>query len=340
MNKCSSSYDYNNLFGYNLSSTPDLVYIDLSNSDDSTINKIISKLYERTIMTHGDILIPENSSQDTINSCIAKYWRPIGPKTEFTSISLLYLEDEILLNKSTKIFFDINGCEPWYGNNEDDYEYFSSDENKVSVDENGTVTGLSYGSANIKLRRKDTKEVVGNNSVNIRVVKNYSNYNVIKFKSKKTPSSSYYIYINNKKVYLNDSNMTYNGYYYIYNPYDPITSIRFAGDSDYSDYSYITEIIRAKFYDMTDMSYMFNYCSSLTSLDLSSWDTSSVTNMNFMFAECSSLTELDLSNWDTSKLVSYSAMFTSVPSTCVIKVGSNFTKTESQTGFSGTFTHV
>ena len=39
-----------------------------------------------------------------------------------------------------------------------------------------------------------------------------------------------------------------------------------------------------------DMLNMFNGCSSLTSLDLSSFDTSNVTNMNNMFNGCSSLT--------------------------------------------------
>ncbi len=45
---------------------------------------------------------------------------------------------------------------------------------------------------------------------------------------------------------------------------------------------------------VTDMSYMFSGCSSLTSLYLSNWDTSSVTNMYSMFSGCSSLTSLDL----------------------------------------------
>ena len=40
---------------------------------------------------------------------------------------------------------------------------------------------------------------------------------------------------------------------------------------------------------VTDMSGMFNSCSSLTSLDLSSFDTSKVTDMSYMFSGCKSL---------------------------------------------------
>ena len=47
---------------------------------------------------------------------------------------------------------------------------------------------------------------------------------------------------------------------------------------------------------------MFSGCSSLASLDLSSFDTSSVTDMRGMFNDCSSLASLDLSSFDTSKV--------------------------------------
>ncbi len=45
---------------------------------------------------------------------------------------------------------------------------------------------------------------------------------------------------------------------------------------------------------------MFTGCRSLTSLDLSNFDTSKAPNMYQMFSYCSSLESLDLSNWDTS----------------------------------------
>ena len=57
-----------------------------------------------------------------------------------------------------------------------------------------------------------------------------------------------------------------------------------------------------------DMGHMFSGCSSLTSLDLSGWDTSSATRMTETFAGCVSLSSLDLSGWDTSSVTSMEGM--------------------------------
>lgn len=54
---------------------------------------------------------------------------------------------------------------------------------------------------------------------------------------------------------------------------------------------------------------MFSGCSSLASLDLSSFDTSAATNMGSMFSGCSSLESLDLSSFDASKVTGMSGMF-------------------------------
>ena len=61
--------------------------------------------------------------------------------------------------------------------------------------------------------------------------------------------------------------------------------------------------------NVTDMSWMFSNCNSLTSLDLNGWDTSNVTNMSGMFVDCSSLISLDVSNWDTSNVTNMIDMF-------------------------------
>ena len=58
----------------------------------------------------------------------------------------------------------------------------------------------------------------------------------------------------------------------------------------------------------TNMSYMFYYCSSLTSLDVSKFDTSKVTNMSYMFSRCG-LISLDISNFNTFKVTDMSYMF-------------------------------
>ena len=59
--------------------------------------------------------------------------------------------------------------------------------------------------------------------------------------------------------------------------------------------------------EVKEMQYMFAN-TSLTSLDLSNFDTSEVKEMQYMFAN-TSLTILDLSNFDTSKVTSMSGMF-------------------------------
>ena len=61
---------------------------------------------------------------------------------------------------------------------------------------------------------------------------------------------------------------------------------------------------------VTDMSYMFSSCDSLTALDLRNFDTSHVTNMASMFSTCFSLRDLDISSFDTSLVTDMSCMFT------------------------------
>jgi len=60
------------------------------------------------------------------------------------------------------------------------------------------------------------------------------------------------------------------------------------------------------------MGWMFYGCSSLTSLDLSGWDTSKVTNMSSMFYGCSKLS-VDCSNWDVSKVTGHSSFNNNAP---------------------------
>ncbi len=57
------------------------------------------------------------------------------------------------------------------------------------------------------------------------------------------------------------------------------------------------------------MNWMFNNCSSLTTLDLSNFNTANVTDMNCMFSDCSSLTTLDLSNFNTANVKDMELMF-------------------------------
>ena len=60
------------------------------------------------------------------------------------------------------------------------------------------------------------------------------------------------------------------------------------------------------------MSYMFNECNSLKSINLSKFDTSSVNNMKGMFYNCNSLKVIDLSNFNMENVKSYDDMFINI----------------------------
>ena len=76
----------------------------------------------------------------------------------------------------------------------------------------------------------------------------------------------------------------------------------------------------SKFNGVTNMEDMFSYCSKLTSLDLSGWNTSSVTSMYCMFNMCSKLTTLDLSGWNTSSVTDMAGMFAGCSSLTTLDV--------------------
>ena len=61
--------------------------------------------------------------------------------------------------------------------------------------------------------------------------------------------------------------------------------------------------------EVTRMDYMFYNCSSLTSINLSSFDTSSVTRMDYMFYNFSSLASINLSSFNTSNVFNFRYMF-------------------------------
>ena len=61
--------------------------------------------------------------------------------------------------------------------------------------------------------------------------------------------------------------------------------------------------------NVVDMNQMFYQCNELEYLNISNLDTSSVTNMNMMFFGCLKITSIDISNFDTSKVVNMDALF-------------------------------
>ena len=88
----------------------------------------------------------------------------------------------------------------------------------------------------------------------------------------------------NIEIYINDKKIEYNAAY----------------DSD--EIGLIT--VKFKFNKfLTSIGWMFNSCSSLESIDLSSFQTSSVSDMGYMFCGCSSLKSVDLSRLTLIRLL-------------------------------------
>ena len=80
--------------------------------------------------------------------------------------------------------------------------------------------------------------------------------------------------------------------------------------------------------NVTNMSYMFYGCSSLSSLpDISKWNTNNITNISYMFNECSSLSSLpDISKWITNNVKDMCYMFSKCPNTIFSKFIKKFAK--------------
>ena len=76
--------------------------------------------------------------------------------------------------------------------------------------------------------------------------------------------------------------------------------------------------------EVTNMSSMFNNCSGLTSLDLSSFNTAKVAYMESMFLRCSGLTSLNLSSFNTARASFIPYMFYRCSNLTTIYAGSGW----------------
>lgn len=121
--------------------------------------------------------------------------------------------------------------------------------------------------------------------------------------------------------------------------------------SDFPKLVSIEGLSRVNVSKLTGMSWMFAYNPSLTSIDLSGFDTANVISMSYMFAgdyklaninlkglntsnvqstekmflNNKSLSSLDLSSFDTGKMSNKKHMFLDTPNLQVLKLGKNFT---------------
>ena len=84
------------------------------------------------------------------------------------------------------------------------------------------------------------------------------------------------------------------------------------------DFPYLTEVVGAHNLNtsqVTSMSEMFRFNSSLRSVDFSSWDTGKCTDMNCLFCLCTSLADINISNFNTSQVTNMYHMFHACPLT-------------------------
>ena len=79
--------------------------------------------------------------------------------------------------------------------------------------------------------------------------------------------------------------------------------------SDFTALTTIENLNQVNTDDVMDMSYMFENCSQLQSVDVSSFNTAKVTDMSSMFKDCKQLSGVDVSRFDTSKVSGMVAMF-------------------------------
>lgn len=82
--------------------------------------------------------------------------------------------------------------------------------------------------------------------------------------------------------------------------------------------------------NVTDMSHMFGYCSGLTSLDVSNFNTNNVIWMGSMFAGCRSLTSLNVSNFNTAYVINIVNLFSDCSNLSKLTLGSSFATAEVQ----------
>ncbi len=77
---------------------------------------------------------------------------------------------------------------------------------------------------------------------------------------------------------------------------------------------------------------MFMGCSSLTSLDVSHFNTDKVTSLESLFEGCSSLTSLDLSNFNTTQVGDVEKMFYNCSNLVTITVGDGWDVSQINSG--------
>ena len=175
---------------------------------------------------------------------------------------------------------------------------------KTVTAEEGIKTGVYYNTT-VELQEACLLPTGGEFKSAIRAVNGYENATSIVFEANVADETPATRSDSNYTIALADNVLTIS---------TPLSEFVFNKNCN-GMFSYLTNIQSIDFgncvntANVIDMGNMFNTCSSLTSLDLSSFNTEKVIVMFFMFQDCSSLTSLDLSSFNTSKVTTMNYMF-------------------------------
>jgi len=98
----------------------------------------------------------------------------------------------------------------------------------------------------------------------------------------------------------------------------------------------LTTIVGIKNFNTSEaksLNYMFNYCLSLTDIDLSGWDTRNVTDMSGLFYQCAALKTVNLSGFNTEKVEFLGDMFALCPQLVSVDLSSFNTSSVIRMGY-------
>ena len=161
----------------------------------------------------------------------------------------------------------------------------------------------------INIKDENSKERIINSFENMKREYPEWNWNNIETKENEEEIKECEIYINDKKIDF--------AYYYTFkNKGKYIIKYKFKKLLNSSNFMFcncnsLSSIDLSNFntQNVANMGFMFYGCKSLSSLDLSNFNTQNVTNMAFMFSFCKSLSSLDLSNFNTQNVSNMEYMF-------------------------------
>ena len=109
--------------------------------------------------------------------------------------------------------------------------------------------------------------------------------------------------------------------------YDPHNSSDSNGESEETSSSIVNQNIQNPNFkngNIVNISYMFNYCKKLESINLSYFNTENVTNMSGMFQHCENLKKIDLSFFRTKNVSQLGCMFNNCYNLETIVLPKNF----------------